>query len=133
MSDRMRRVNSVMREAVADEVEQLKDPRLGFVTITGVDTAPNLRHATVYYSVLGDEDQKRQTQAALDAAAPRVTHAVGAGSRMKYTPRLHFRIDESVERGTRISKLIHDINEADASRGREEGSPEDGLSGDPVE
>ncbi len=133
MSDRMRRVNSVMREAVANEVEQLKDPRLGFVTITGVDTAPNLRHATVYYSVLGDDDQKRQTKAALDAAAPRVTHAVGAGSRMKFTPRLHFRIDESVERGTRISKLIHDINEAEAALDGAEDSSADLPSGDPAE
>lgn len=111
MSDRMRRVNAVMRQAVAERVERLKDPRLGFVTITGVDTAPNLRNATVYYSVLGDAEQQKQTQAALDAAAPRVTHEVGLRGRMKYTPRLHFALDESIEYGSRISKLIHDINQ----------------------
>lgn len=120
MSDRMRRVNSVLREAVAEEVEELKDPRLGFVTITGVDTAPNLRSAVVYYSVLGDADQQAQTQAALDAAAPRVTHAVGSGIRMKYTPRLQFRLDESIEAGSRIAKLIHDIHEAEAASGEDD-------------
>lgn len=120
MSDRMRRVNAVMLQAVAEEVERLKDPRLGFVTITGVDTAPNLRNATVYYSVLGDADQQKQTQKALDAAAPRVTYEVGLGGRMKYTPRLHFRLDESIEYGSRISKLLREINqESDAETPQE--------------
>jgi len=111
MSDRMRRVNSVLREAIADEVEELKDPRLGFVTITGVDTAPNLRHATVYYSVIGTSDEQASSQAALDAAAPRVSHALGQQIRMKYTPTLTFRVDESIERGARIDQLLRQIDE----------------------
>lgn len=113
MSDRMRRVNSVLREAVAEQVEELKDPRLGFVTITGVDTAPNLRHATVYYSVLGNAEEAASTQAALDAAAPRVSRTVGQQIRMKYTPTLSFRIDESIARGERIDQLLREINQGD--------------------
>lgn len=111
MSDRMRRVNSVVRETVAEIVEELKDPRLGFVTITGVETAPNLRHATVFYSVIGSREQQEATQAALDAAAPRVSHEVGRQVRMKYTPKLAFRLDESIEHGERISKLLREIDQ----------------------
>lgn len=107
----MRRVNSVMRESVAEIVEELNDPRLGFVTITGVETSPNLRHAKVFYSVIGSPEQQAATQAALDAAAPRVSHEVGQQIRMKYTPKLVFHIDESIEYGARISKLLREIDE----------------------
>ncbi len=113
MTDRMRKVNSVVREAVAEIVEELKDPRLGFVTVTGVDTAPNLRHAVVWYSVLGPPEQRQATQQALDAAAPRISHAVGREIRMKYTPKLTFRLDESIERGARISQLIHELEDSE--------------------
>ncbi len=106
----MRRVNSVLRETVAEEVEILKDPRLGFVTITGVDTAPNLRHATVYYSVIGTPEEQASSQAALNAAAPRVSRAVGQQVRMKYTPTLTFVVDESIERGARIDQLLRDVD-----------------------
>ena len=111
MSDRMRRVNSVLREAVAEQVEDLKDPRLGFVTVTGVETAPNLRHATVFYSVLGTPEEQASTQEALDAAAPRVSRTVGQQIRMKYTPTLTFRVDESIARGERIDQLLREIRD----------------------
>lgn len=115
MSERMRRVNSVLREAVAEEVEELKDPRLGFVTVTAVDTAPNLRHAIVFYSVIGSDEQKASTQQALDAAAPRVSHNVGQQIRMKYTPTLEFRVDESIERGARIDQILRRIHDEDGA------------------
>lgn len=108
MSDRMRRVNSVLRETIAEEVELLKDPRIGFVTITGVTTAPNLRNAVVHYSVIGAPDEARGTQDALDAAAPYVSRNVGGKIAMKFTPSLRFEVDESMERGTRISALIRE-------------------------
>ena len=113
MSDRMRRVNSVLREAIAEEVEELKDPRLGFVTVTSVDTAPNLRRATVYYGVIGTDEQVTETQAALDAAAPRISAIVGSQVRMKYTPTLEFRKDESTERSARITSLLRKATEDD--------------------
>ena len=90
MSDRMRRVNSVLRETIAAEVKLLKDPRIGFLTITGVKTAPNLRNAVVYYSVLGTAEETAGTQDALDSAAPYVSRNVGSQIAMKFTPSLRF-------------------------------------------
>ncbi len=111
MTERMRRVNSILREVIAEEVEELKDPRLGFVTITGVDTAPNLRTATVFYSVIGSPEQVAGTQAALDAAAPRVSRVLGSHVRMKYTPSLRFEVDQSIERGARIAEVLRHIHD----------------------
>ena len=111
MSQRMRRVNAILKEAIAEEVADLKDPRLGFVTVTGVDTAPNLRHATVFYSVIGSEEVQKETADALNAAAPRISRNIGHQVRMKYTPSLHFEVDESIERGARIAELLRHIDE----------------------
>ena len=111
MSQRMRRVNAILKEAIAEEVADLKDPRLGFVTVTGVDTAPNLRHATVFYAVIGSDDEQRDTAEGLRAAAPRISRNIGSQIRMKYTPSLHFEVDESIERGARIADLLRHIDE----------------------
>jgi ribosome-binding factor A len=109
---RMRRVNELLREVIASELALLKDPGLGFVTITGVDTAPDLRAARVYYSVLGDDEQRAETAAALERAAPRIRAITGGQVRLKYLPRLDFVYDESVDRGIRIEELLRDL-EAD--------------------
>ncbi len=109
----MRRVNQSLREVIADEIGRLKDPGLGFVTITGIATSPDLRAARVYYSVLGTDEDKASTKAALDRAAPRVQAVVGREIRLKYNPRLEFLFDESVEEGLRIEKLLHEIAEVD--------------------
>lgn len=108
---RMRRVNELLREVIAEEVARLKDPGLGFVTITGVDTAPDLRVARVYYSVLGDEDQRQETAAALERARSRIRTAAGRQVRLKYLPDLQFEPDEAVERGLRINELLREIEE----------------------
>lgn len=108
MSDRMRRVNSLLREAIASEVEDLKDPRLGFVTVTAVDTAPNLRSAVVHYAVIGSADEVASTQDALDSAAPRISRNVGSQVRLKYTPTLRFVLDEAAARSAHISALLRD-------------------------
>jgi ribosome-binding factor A len=107
---RMRKVNELLREVIAEEVGNLKDPRIGFVTITGVDTSPDLRTAIVYYSVLGSPEEQAATAAALDHARPHFQSVVGRQVRLKYTPRLTFRVDESIERGIRISSLLHELN-----------------------
>lgn len=111
MSQRMRRVNAILKEAIAAEVADLKDPRLGFVTVTDVDTAPNLRHATVFYSVIGSDEVQRETADALAAAAPRISRNIGHQIRMKYTPSLHFEVDESIEHGARIAEILRHIDE----------------------
>ncbi len=108
-SPRMRRVNAILLEAIADEVAGLKDPRLGFVTITGVDTAPDLRNAIVYFSVLGTDEERSATIKALDSAASHVRSALGRRVRLKYLPKLDFRLDASIEHGTYMSNLLREI------------------------
>ncbi|HEX9856098.1 MAG TPA: 30S ribosome-binding factor RbfA [Acidimicrobiia bacterium] len=112
-SPRMRKVNELLREVIAEEVTQLKDPRLGFITITGVDTAPDLRTAVVYYSVLGSEDERTATATALASAASKLQAALASQARLKYTPRLTFSVDESIDIGMRMSKLLRELEESD--------------------
>lgn len=107
----MRRVNESLREVIAAEVGRLKDPGIGFVTITGVATSPDLRAARVYYSVLGDEQDRHTSQAALDRAAPHVQGVVGREVRLKYNPKLQFVFDESIERGMRMEQLLHEMED----------------------
>ena len=109
--DRMRKVDETLREVVAQEISELKDPRIGFVTVTGVDTAPDLRTATVYYTVLGDEDTAASTQEGLEHAARRLQSAIARQVRLKYTPRLAFRVDTAVEHGLRINELLHRLED----------------------
>lgn len=110
-SPRMRKVNELLREVIAEEVAHLKDPRIGFLTITGVDTAPNLRNAIVFYSVIGDEGQHVATAAALKSAATRFQAVIGKQTRLKYTPVLEFRIDPAIKEGLRMEELLQDLNE----------------------
>lgn len=110
-SSRMRKVNELLREVLAEEVAHLKDPRIGFVTVTGVDTSPDLRRATVFYSVLGTPAEKDATAEALAHAAPRLQSLLSKQVRLKYTPVLDFRVDPAIEQGLRMSKLLADIAE----------------------
>ncbi len=107
---RMRRVNSIIRQVMAEHIEELKDPRLGLVSVTGVETAPNLRHATVFISTLASE-QAEESLEALRAAAPRLRRQLGSEVRLKYTPELSFEIDEGVTAGERIEQLLRGIEE----------------------
>jgi ribosome-binding factor A len=104
----MRKVNESVREVIADEIARLTDPGLGFVTVTGVVTSPDLRTATVYFSAMGDE-QRKSTTAALARSAPHLQAALGAQLRLKYTPRLRFEVDEAIETGLRVSELLRDL------------------------
>ncbi len=107
--ERLRRVNEVLRETVAEEITLLKDPRLGFITVTGVDTSPDLRAAVVYYSVLGTDEEQAATADALEHAAPRIQARVGRQVRLKYLPRLRFERDDAMERGLRIQELLQEL------------------------
>ena len=114
---RMRRVNSIVLHVLAEEVERLKDPRLEMVSITGVETAPNLRRATVFFSTL-DLDRADETKAGLEAAAPRLRKILGDEVRMKYTPALEFELDRGVAGGARIDQILASI--ADSGTDEEE-------------
>jgi len=109
MSDRMRRVNAAVREVLAEAVGELRDPRIGFVTVTDVDTSSDLRHAVVYVSVLGSDKKRENTLAGLDAAHGVLQARIAHELRLKRTPQLAFEYDESVERGVRMSHLIDEL------------------------
>lgn len=119
-SPRMRKVNELVREVVADSVRDLKDPRIGFVTITGAETSPDLRHAVVYYSTLGSDEEKEASAAALASATPRLQSALGAQTRLRYTPKLTFSVDPSIDQGIRISEILTEL--ADDESADEEGT-----------
>jgi len=109
MSDRMRRVNESVRQVLAEALPELKDPRIGLVTVTGVETSPDLRTATVYVSVLGSEKKRTNTLRGLDAAHGLLQSQLARQLRMKRTPTLTFEYDQSVERGVRMSQLIDEL------------------------
>jgi ribosome-binding factor A len=109
MTERMRRVNEAVREVVSARLaEGLRDPRIGFVTVTSVDTSPDLRQARVYVSVLGTDEERSATMAGLDSAHGVLQQSVATELRMKHTPTLQFVFDESIDRGMRISELLDD-------------------------
>jgi ribosome-binding factor A len=109
MTTRMRRVNESVRQVLSEQVGRLKDPRIGFVTVTAVETSPDLRQARVFVSVLGGERKRAQTLAGLDAAHSVLQSALARELRMKRTPQLTFEYDPSVERGVRMTKLIDEL------------------------
>ncbi len=104
----MLRVNEVVREVVASELDQLADPRLGLVTITGVDVSADLRHATVYYAALGTHDPA--TADALASAVPHLRRTLGREVTLKYLPALHFREDPAIEAGSRLEEIIRGLH-----------------------
>lgn len=104
---RMRRVDEAIRGVVSDALQtEFQDPRIGFVTVTAVETSPDLRHSTVWVTVLGDEDVRAETLAALQAGHGRLQSVIGRQLNLKYTPELEFRYDESVDRGIRVDRLL---------------------------
>jgi ribosome-binding factor A len=109
MTERMRRVNEAVREALADAIGELKDPRIGFVTITGVKTSSDLRQARVYVSVLGNERKREKTMQGLDSAHGVLQSKLASELRMKRTPQLTFEYDPTVEEGVRMSRLIDEL------------------------
>lgn len=113
----MRKVNSTLREVLADEIERLTDPRLELLSVTGVDTSPDLRRATVYVSAL-DLENAQEAVTALNRAAPRLQSALARQVRMKYTPHLEFALDEGVVQGDRIDSILRQIAE-DRTSGEE--------------
>jgi ribosome-binding factor A len=109
MSDRMRRVNESIRQVLSEAVPELKDPRIGFVTVTGVVTTGDLRQATVFVSVLGGERARETTLHGLTAAHGVLQASIARELKLKRTPQLTFEYDPSVEQGVRMTKLIDDL------------------------
>ena len=105
----MRRVNEAVREVVSARIAGgLGDPRIGFVTVTAVETSPDLSHARVFVSVLGSETERTDTLAGLGSAHGLIQQDLARELRMKRTPTLEFVFDESIDRGMRITELLGD-------------------------
>ena len=109
MTDRMRRVNAAVREVLSEAVGELKDPRIGFVTVTGVETTTDLRQAVVFVSVLGSERKREQSIEGLQAAHGILQGRIARELRLKRTPQLTFEYDPTVERGVRMTQLIDEL------------------------
>ncbi len=106
-SGRMRRVDEAVRGVLSDAItKRLQDPRVGFVTVTGVKTSPDLRHARVYVSVLGGEHERETSLNGLRSAHGLLQGILAAELKLKHTPTLTFHYDESIERGMRITQLL---------------------------
>jgi ribosome-binding factor A len=107
--ERMRRVNEAVREVLSVRLAGgLKDPRIGFVTVTAVETSPDLRHARVFVSVLGGDEERQETLSGLASAHGILQAAVAEELRMKRTPTLDFVYDHSIDRGMRITQLLEE-------------------------
>ena len=112
------RVNALLQRELAMIIsEELRDPRIAFATVTGVEVTPDLRSARVHVSVLGDEDQVRTTLVALNEARPYLRHEIGARTDLRFVPDLTFLSDQTAERAARISSLLREARE------REGGGP----------
>ena len=110
MSQRTERVDELLRQEIGDILSrELADPRVGFATVTEVETAPDLRHARVWISVIGQKGERDETIATLQRAMSFVRRELGTRLRLKRIPELHVRLDDSAERGTRVLQLITEL------------------------
>jgi ribosome-binding factor A len=112
MSQRTERIDELLRQEIGEILaREVGDPRIGFVTITSVETAPDLRHARLWVSVIGQAGERDATLAALSRAMPFVRRELGARLRLRRIPEFHVRLDDSAERGTRVLQLLHELEE----------------------
>ncbi|MGH2787995.1 MAG: 30S ribosome-binding factor RbfA [Actinomycetota bacterium] len=116
MSQRIERVQKVAREVLGEAIQNLKDPRIGFVTVTAVRVSADLRHARVFVSVLGDDEARQTTMAGLASATPHLRAELGHQMRIKYLPELIFELDTGPEVAQRVEQLIRKIHEEDEDR-----------------
>lgn len=115
MTDGVRpeRVSEEFREVLAEEIPKLKDPRVGFVTVTGVDVSPDLRRARIFYTVMGEDADRRSTAAGLRSARGHLRAVLGREVRLKFLPELDFEEDDTFERAQRVDELLQRIHEED--------------------
>ena len=122
MSQRTQRIDELLRQEIGAIVARdVADPRIGFATITDVETTPDLRHARVLVSVIGKAGEREATIAAMGRRMPFVRHELGKRLRLKRIPQFHLELDDTVERGTRI---LHLLDEIGAGRAPDDGVPD---------
>ena len=104
------RVDELLKQELAGLIRDMKDPRVGFTTVMDVRTSPDLRHARVYVSVLGDEEDKQETVAVLQKARGYLRARLGRDITLKYLPELHFELDRTLEQAARIDALLDELD-----------------------
>jgi ribosome-binding factor A len=110
MTQRTDRIDQLLRQEIGEILARdIQDPRIGFVTITDVETAPDLSTARVWVSVIGQPEEREQTIKALQRAMPFVRHELGSRIRLRRVPELHIRADETAQRGTRVLQLLAEL------------------------
>lgn len=124
MSMRQERVQAQLVQEVSEIIRrELRDPRLGFVTLTGAEVSRDLRHARIFVSVLGDAEARKQSLKALNGASGLLRGEFARRAHLRVAPELEFRFDEGIERGQRIFELLHSVEEDLKPRPVEEGEP----------
>jgi len=103
----------IKREVTRMLRDEIKDPRVGFVTVTGVEVTPDIRYAKIYVSILGNDETKVQSLNSLEKAAGFVRSELGKRMRLRYTPEVSFKFDSSIEHGAKIMRLLKEVKEAD--------------------
>jgi ribosome-binding factor A len=127
VSERTARLDELLRQEISAVVaREVHDPRIGFVTVTDVEVTPDLRHASVWVSIIGAEDERRETMRVLGRAMPYVRHHLGK-LRLKRIPELHLKEDRTAERGTRVLRLLDALESGTAAQDAEEVSVQESL------
>jgi ribosome-binding factor A len=122
MTQRTDRIDELFRQEIGEILaREVDDPRIGFATITDVETTPDLRHAKVLVSVIGPADERKATIVAMGRKMPFVRHELGKRLRLKRIPEFHLELDETLERGTRI---LHLLDELEAGHAPDDVTPE---------
>lgn len=111
MTQRTERVQKLARRVLGDVIHDLKDPRIGFATVTAVRVTPDLRHARIFVSVLGTDEEQERTMAGLESAKAHIRTELGHQMRLRYTPELVFELDRLEETAGRVESLLKKIHE----------------------
>jgi ribosome-binding factor A len=114
------RVGEDLREILAEEIQRLKDPRIGFVTVTGVDVSRDLKRARVYYTAYGDDRERKASEAALRSATSHLRRELGRQIRLKVVPELEFEVDLSIQTGERVDRLLETVARTHEGEPRED-------------
>jgi ribosome-binding factor A len=115
MTQRTDRIDQLLRQEIGDILaREVQDPRIGFVTVTDVETAPDLSTARVWVSVIGQPEERAATLRALGRAMPFVRHELGSRVRLRRIPELHLREDDTAQRGTRVLRLLSELEAGQA-------------------
>jgi len=115
MSQRTEKVQELAREVLGEAISALKDPRIGFATVTAVRITPDLRQARVYVSVLGSEEERKATMAGLLSASPHLRAELGRQVRLKYLPELIFELDTGAEEAERLETILKKIHDEEGT------------------